>query len=300
MPRLSKSMIAAMSAGLGTLGLINIDVRPDVDEDNLKDLDEMNYANILKPGDVMVGAETTPDDAIDSYKKDFRKNYIKARKKGGVASSVAKAVAKTYPRSITSKIIHPAASHTELVTDPETSIHIGRGEKKIKDILDNKGAHFVVMRQKKNITPKKMKRFVSNFEFTPDEYDRSMTFKAALKDAITPKLRREERDKTRAEEQLDRDIKSGNCATIPAMMDDTTVGGKSTTDVLPIDYTRASDWEPVGYFGLHPKEVKYKGVQGIAYATPKALVQGAVAGGAGVGTFALGKGLAKALKILKK
>ena len=300
MPILSKPILAAMGASLGTVGVMNVDVRPKLDESKLKDLDESRYADILKPGDVLVGAETTPDSAIENYQEAFRKNYVAARKKRGVAAALKQAITKTYPRSITSKIIDSVSSHAETVLDDETIGFIGGPKKKIRESINKDGAHFVVMRRKKDISVDRINEIVKKVGLNSGQYDRGSTLKAGLREVLAPDFNKTERDKNIAEKVLDKAIKSGNCATLPALVTDKTIGGKTTTNVLPADYTRSKDWEPVGYFGIKPSNVKAKFSNQLVYSAPKIIGQGAVAGAVGIGAFGMAKGFKAALKVLRK
>jgi len=295
--RLSKPILAAMGASIGSLGIMNIDRRTQLS--NLKDLDESSYKKILKPGDVLVGAETTPDEAIEDYKNDFRKNYIKARKEKGVVSSLKQAITTTYPRSISSKIIHPALSHTELVIDPETAFFIGRGSKNIKDIINAEGAHFVVMRKKGGPKKRDIDKFLLNIG-DGGLYNKKETFIAALKDAVSPKLKTFEREKKDVEREIDKEIKSGNCATLPAILDKETIGRKNPKTILPIDYTKSPNWKPVGYFGIAPEDIEMSTGSKIIYGSPKIITQGFVAGAAGGGAYVSSKWIKSLMKTLRR
>lgn len=277
---------------------MNLDLRPKIDEESLKKLrvGPKTYQKHIKPGDVLVGAQTTPDEAIENYKDEFGKNFKRARKNKGFVAALKEAVTKTYPRSITSKVINPASSHLEYVANPETVVFMGGEKKKIKDVIKSKGAHFIIMRRKEDAAEIAQKQLPEESVFTPGAYHRGITFKAGVKEFLLPKIRKEERSTTEKEEQLEKDIKEGNCATLPAMLVDETVGGKKTYDVLPVDYTRSKNWVPVGYFGVPPSEAKPTGGAKLLYHAPEAFIQGGVAGTAGFGAYKLTKWLPKLLK----
>lgn len=296
--RINKPIMAGLAAGLGSIGVMNLDLRPKIDEESLKKLPvgPTTYKKYIKPGDVLVGAQTTPDEAIENYKEEFGKNFREARKNKGFVAALKEAMVTTYPKSITSKVIDPASSHLEYVADPETAVFMGGKKKKISDIIKSKGAHFIIMRRKEDAAEIAKKNVPTDSVFTSGAYNRGSTFKAGLKEFILPKIRKEERDTTEKEEQLEKDIKSGNCATIPAMLVDETVGGKGIKDVLPVDYTRSKNWVPVGYFGIPPSDVKPSGARKLLYHAPEAFIQGGIAGAVGAGTWKLSKTISRLLK----
>lgn len=288
----SAPILAATAAGLGSIGLMNLDLRPKIDKEDVKALDVKDYQKYVKPGDVLVGAETTPDQAINNYKNEFKKNFIQARKDSNVVDSIRKALVETYPRSIMSKTIDPIHSHLEYVLTPKTVGFIGGEKKKIEDILKSEGAHFIIMRKTE---PDPKKSYINDL-FNSEAYNRSQTLKSGLMEFLKPKVGKEEKEKSDELQALEKDIRSGNCATLPAIMSEETIGGKSAKTVLPVDYLRSENWKPIGSFGIPPSEIKTSLGNKLLYMAPEMAVQSAVAGVSAGSIYRL----AKLFKRLKK
>ena len=295
--KITKPILASMAAALGSIGIMNIDRRPTIDTKGLKDLDESQYAKILKAGDIMVGAETTADESVAKFlkkKKDFISEFKQNRKNNSFSDSVRSAFYNTSTGSTPSKIIAPIASHVEYVQNPETSLFIGGKKNKIKDILKKKNMHFVVLRRKSDTDKGKVKNILKRDYFSHKKYNPSTALKSAVREAVFPNLRRSDRAKSDKDKRLEKDIVDGVCATLPTLVGDTTTGGKTSANVLPADYMKSTEWKPVGYFGTHPDDVKVSNK--IIYEVPKAMAQGAVAGTIGMGTY----GISKFVKHLRK
>jgi len=279
--------------GLGTGGVVGgmgfIDRRKSIIPDKKIKLGNTyeEAAKHLKKGDVLVGAFTTMDSNISDMKKGVRDAINENKNTKDVGVKVKNILKALSPNSLVSKLVDPKHSHAEMMINTEKVFAYGsdkpekaylstmplnkQHEKIWKDKFGYK-PHYTVLRPvnpdnvvKSGITQKRIK------EINP-KYDGLSGIKAAIKDAILPKLNTTERAKTTAELASDACRTKGSCATFPAQNLKTTIGGKATKDVLPVDYTKSKTYQYVGNIGYDYKPgIKAR----IASAAPKVALRGA-------------------------
>lgn len=315
--RKDRSAYIGAGTGVAALAGMGIDRRVKHDPSKMKHLGHTwnEVKKHVRPGDVLIGADTTVGEAYKRDKIDFDKAYenitkgkktynpiknikniVRAAKKSGVATTA-------------SKISHPQWSHSELMINKDQSAFGGggvagpgkyipenKGELRRKIKSGGGGHHFIVMRPNTGVSP--LSGVTSKNEFAvrtevlkraggKSKYRGSQGTVAQIKDWITPKFRRKEVAKTVKTLASDVNCPGGVCSTLPAKYSKRTVGGKQTKNVLPKDFLRSSDYSPVGTIGKIERKIPFK--QKLITNIPKSIVRGGLAGAIGLGAYGAAK-----------
>ena len=267
----------------------------------------------VRPGDVLIGANKTAPEALKSGIKDSWKEFKQQRKSGVPFKKALKSAAIEFdPASVVSKFSDPSASHAA-VFSTKANVSYGGGSwahvteselpKNMTEFLSEKrkgrSAHFTLLRPNKGVSkiPEiyKNKGATSSLNIVARKAGEQKDYKAigAIKnqmlDWVTPKLRRTERVKTKAQQAIEKCYIGGTCGTTGALMSEKTVGGKVAPKVLPKDYLRSADYSVVGKIGRG----KTSPVSKALFNVPKYFTKATTALAVGGAAYGIAKGYNK-------
>lgn len=300
------SAAAGTMAAVGSFGIMGIDRRNKINEKNIPHLNvnHKNYAKYIKPGDVLIGSPTTPDQAMKGFTRSL-KGFKNIKIGKGFKKSLTSAINNIDPATPLSKMVNPMHSHVEFVLDPAETAFAGGYNSRIDEIAyeaggKKTGLHYTIVRPLKKgsskFIPDVVERTYAGGLLGSKNYSTLGAIKSGIKDFIIPKFRTNEKLKSKKILAAESCMTKGHCATLGALASNRTIGGKTAKNILPTDYLRSKEWAAIGSFGAKPKEIKTKFLNKIIFKSPKYIVRGAAATAMGAGVY----GATKAVQTLMK